>query len=83
MFATIKGKLEAWLAVAGAVALAVGYAFLKGRTFGKTESEASLNKQTQEAQVALDKIDNQPIDFGSAVSKLRQRSKPTLGGPLP
>lgn len=79
MFATLQAKLYGWLAAAGALTIAIAYAFLRGRSWGKTEATQSINHQAQEARDAMDKVDNKPIDFDAAIERLHRRSK----GPTP
>jgi hypothetical protein len=74
MFATLQAKLYGWLAVAGALVLAIGAAVLKGRSWGKQEAQAQITHQQEKAREAIDKVDSKPIDFGAAVDKLRNRS---------
>ncbi|MGV1835214.1 hypothetical protein ACQZ6C_10670 [Rhizobium rhizogenes] len=71
----LYGKLQAYLAVAGAIIVAVAYAFLKGRAAGVQSSVSSINKETQQANAKFQKIDSQPPDFDGAISRLRERSK--------
>jgi hypothetical protein len=71
----LYGKLQSYLAVAGAVIVALAYVFLKGRAEGVHASEAAINKETQEANEKFQQIDAQRPDFDGAVSKLRDRSK--------
>lgn len=77
MFATLQAKLYGYLAIAGALVLAIGAALLKGRSWGKQEAQTQITNQQEKAREAIDKVDSKPIDFGDAVSRLRQRS----GGP--
>ena len=62
MIGLLFGKVKLWLAAAGAVAIAVLLAFLKGRSAGETAAEARRNqerlKAIKVAKETTDEINN-------------------------
>jgi hypothetical protein len=78
MFALLFDKIKGYLAIAGTIVLAVGFAFLKGRSQGKQvatkQITTDINKQAQKVEKKLEKVDNQPVDFDAAVKRLRDRA---------
>lgn len=77
MWTWITAKMELYAGLAGALILAVGYAFLKGRSAGKTAVTSEIAKETHELDTKFSKIDAARPDFERSVSSLRDRaSKP-------
>lgn len=68
-------KLKAYLAVAGAIVLALGYAFLKGRTAGVQASTSTINRETQKVNAEFQKIDSKRPDFDRSITNLRNRAR--------
>ena len=46
VFGKALGKIKAWLAVAGAVVLAIVGAYLKGKATGRSDEKAAANERT-------------------------------------
>lgn len=65
------GKVQAALAVAGAVIVAIGIAFLRGRSAGITHIEAEQQKRRDHLQDHYDDIDRQAIDPAGSYDRLR------------
>lgn len=76
LWSLIPSKVKAFLAAAGTVIVALLFAFLKGKRAGKDAAAISTQRETQKINDRFHEIDNKPIDFGSAVERLRERSKP-------
>lgn len=77
MFKWLAGpwaKLQAALAIAGAVIVAMGIAFLKGRKAGVEHIQAEQQRKRDALQDEYDRIDAGPIDPGGAYDRLRKRS---------
>lgn len=68
------GKLKGWAALVGAVILAMGYAYVKGRSGGIKDAQVEVQKKTTKTLEKFNEIDRQRPDFDAAVSKLRKRS---------
>jgi len=73
-FASLWAKAQLYLAVAGAVLLAIGIAFLKGRAAGKAVVADTITRQTQKINEKFRDIDSQRPDFDGALGRLRDRS---------
>lgn len=70
----LLGKLKVYLAAAGAVLVALLYAYSRGKTSGVRDAHVQTQKQTEKVREEHDKIDAQRPDFDGAVSRLRKRS---------
>lgn len=68
-------KFKTALAIAGAVIVAIGIAFLRGRKAGVEHIQAEQQRKQDALQDEYDRIDAGPIDPGGAYDRLRQRSK--------
>lgn len=68
-------KLKGWAALLGVGLLALGVAFLRGRSEGKKIIEAEQQKRRDQLQEHYDEIDRSPIDPPAAYNRLRDRSK--------
>ncbi len=71
----LLGKIKGALAIAGAVIVAIGIAFLKGRKAGVQHIEAEQQRKRDALQQHYDEIDNRPFDVGRAYDRLRERSR--------
>lgn len=67
-------KVQAGLAIAGAVIIAIGIALLKGRAEGKRYMEAEQQRKRDALQEEYDRIDAGPVDPRGAYQRLRKRS---------
>jgi hypothetical protein len=77
MFKWLAGpwaKLQTALAIAGAVIVAIGIAFLKGRKAGVEHIQAEQQRKRDALQDEYDRIDAGPVDPGGAYDRLRKRS---------
>lgn len=72
-------KVQAAMAIAGAVALAIGIAFLKGRRAGIEHIEAEQQKRRDNLQEHYDEIDRQGIDPAGSYDRLRRMSDDAHG----
>jgi hypothetical protein len=68
-------KIQAGLAIAGAVIVAIGIAFLKGRKVGVEHIQAEQQRKRDALQDEYDRIDAGPIDPDGAYDRLRERSR--------
>jgi uncharacterized membrane-anchored protein YhcB (DUF1043 family) len=64
-------KIKAGLVIAGAVIVAIGIAFLKGRRAGVEHIEAEQQKRRDKLQEHYDEIDRQNIDPAGSYDRLR------------
>jgi uncharacterized membrane-anchored protein YhcB (DUF1043 family) len=64
-------KIKIGLGIAGAVIVAVGIAFLKGRRAGVEHIEAEQQKRRETLQEHYDEIDRQAIDPAGSYDSLR------------
>lgn len=71
----LYGKLQAYLAVAGAIIVAITVAFLKGRKAGKQDIIVATQKETQKVDQKISKVDAQRPDLDASLSRLRKRAK--------
>jgi uncharacterized membrane protein YdjX (TVP38/TMEM64 family) len=71
----LYGKLQAYLAVAGAIIVAIAVAFLKGRKSGKEAVVTSINKQERKVNDQITKVDAQRPDLDASLERLRKRAK--------
>jgi hypothetical protein len=69
------GKLQGYLAIAGALILAVAYAFLRGRASGKSATLDTINTQTHKLDDKFRKIDSSAPDLDASLGRLRDRNK--------
>ena len=67
-------KFKAALAIAGAVVVAIGIAFLKGRRAGVEHIQAEQQRKRDALQQKYDRIDAGPIDPGGAYERMRKRA---------
>jgi hypothetical protein len=67
-------KFKTALAIAGAVIVAIGIAFLKGRKAGVEHIQAEQQRKRDALQDEYDRIDAGPVDPGGAYDRLRKRS---------
>lgn len=67
-------KVQAYLALAGGLLIALLYAFTKGRTSGVQAATTSLNRETQKVNAEFQKIDGKRPDFDVAITNLRKRA---------
>lgn len=74
IFSWLYGKAKGYLALAGALVLAVGYAFVRGRAAGVKHSTDSIAKETQRVNEKFRHVDEQRPDFDAAVDSLRKRA---------
>ncbi len=79
MIEYLLAKFGKWIAAAGAIAMALLYAFTRGRSEGKavgqTQVTNQINQQAAKVEKKLEQVDRAPIDFDTAVSNLRKRGK--------
>lgn len=69
-----KAKVYLWRA---AVVVALGVLlkiYTKGRSDGSQSLKDAINRRNEKIQDEWKEIDNTPVDFDSAVERLRQRS---------
>lgn len=67
-------KLKGWAALVGAMVLAMGYAYWKGRRGGIADAQVEVQKKTTKVQERFDEIDRSKPDFDGAIRDLRDRS---------
>lgn len=67
-------KVQLWAALLGAVIVAVGIAFLKGRTAGKEAYTQAATKADAKLKEKYDEIDMAPADLDGALGRLRDRA---------
>jgi len=72
MFSGLWTKLKLGLGIAGAVIIAIGIAFLKGRAAGINHIEAEQAKRRDHLQEHYDEIDRQAIDPAGSYERLRR-----------
>lgn len=60
----LPGKLKLWLAVAGGVIVAVGTAYLRGRSAGKDAAKAAARKRNEIAVKKARKIESDVEKLG-------------------
>lgn len=73
MIAYLINKFKGWLALIGAVIVAMLYAYAKGRRGGIVDAHTETQKQTQKVQDKWSEIDNRKPDLDAALDKLRSR----------
>lgn len=71
MFSGLWGKIQVGLGIAGAIVVAIGIAFLKGRRAGIEHIAAEQQKRRDNLQEHYDEIDRQTIDPAGAYDRLR------------
>lgn len=72
---SLLNKLYAYMAGLGALALAIGYAFLRGRSEGKEVANAKQAQETHKLDEAFQKIDASETSFDGAIEDLVGRAK--------
>ncbi|KQX35348.1 hypothetical protein ASD04_15015 [Devosia sp. Root436] len=72
-------KIKIGLGIAGAVIVAIGIAFLKGRRAGIEHIEAEQQKRRDNLQEHYDEIDRQAIDPAGSYDRLRGMSDDAHG----
>lgn len=75
-FLALPGKVKEWAAIAGAVIVAVVFAFLKIKQMGVDEQKAKDAKADDSLDTKLDQIDANTLSVDDAVERLRNRSRP-------
>jgi hypothetical protein len=75
MWSWLYGKLQIYAAIAGAVIVALLYAFLKGKARGKADMTGTLSRTTQKLDETFHQIDGVAPDFDLAVGNLRKRAQ--------
>lgn len=75
MIAALYARLQYWLALAGVLALALLYAFTKGKTSGRASMQEGIRKQNEKLSEKFRKIDSKPADLDGALGRLRDRSR--------
>jgi len=64
-------KLQIGIGIVGAAIVAIGFAFLRGRSAGITHIEAEQQKRRDHLQDHYDDIDRQAIDPAGSYDRLR------------
>jgi hypothetical protein len=72
---SIWGKIKTALVIAGAVIVAIGIAFMRGRSAGVQHIEAEQQRKRDALQDEYNRIDAGPIDPDGAYDRLRGRSR--------
>ncbi len=78
MIALLTGlgaRLQAYLAIAGAVVLAIGIAFLRGRKAATDHIKQQAAKQAGKVADAYAKIDTERPDVDASLERLRERAR--------
>lgn len=73
MIAWLTGKIKLYAAIAGAVAVAILTAFLRGRAEGSRSAAAKRREADAKIQERFDEIDRQRPDFDAAIDRLHGR----------
>lgn len=81
IWALVPNWLKKLLVAAGALLVAVGVAFLKGRKSGIGSAAVKAQKENSRVEQKFNKIDSQPVDFDAAVDRLRKRAGPAQSKP--
>lgn len=68
-------KLQAALAIAGAVVVAVGIAFLRGRKAGEEHLQVEQQRKRDALQDHYNEIDARPTDHSAIAERMRQRAR--------
>jgi hypothetical protein len=75
LIAYVLNKFKGWLAILGAVIVAMLYAYSRGRRGGITDAHKETQKQTDKVTEKWREIDSRKPDLDGALGKLRDRSR--------